>query len=63
MVLGYVITVATDPYSGIWTESMTFGLVLGRIGFTALEGLQFSLNLCSLKLLCHVHHLSNFSAH
>ena len=63
MILGYVITVATNPKCGIGTESMMYGLLLGRSDFTASEGLQFSPNLCSLKLVCHVHHLSNFSAH
>lgn len=63
MILGYVITVATNPNCGIGTETMIHGLLLGRLGFTASEGLQFSSNLCSLKLVCRVHYLSNFNAH
>ena len=42
---------------------MMYGLLLGRFDFTASEGLRFSANLCSLQLVCHVHYLSNFSAH
>lgn len=63
MSLGYVSTVATNPNSGIGTESMMYGLLLGRFDFTASESLQFSPNLCSLQLVWHVYYLSNFSAH